>query len=205
MRVSHTSHSYLYGGEYSNIPQPFSFWGYDTVLNQWNGTAPPQSQVPGWVAWGAGTTISARGEGYYYGGYSSNRTTPGWSGPSWATNSLLKYDMVNNFWTNNTGPDTIGRAEGVMVTIPASKQGLLVYFGGVAFPYENATEVPVSPCPMFEPMHQLIFCKSQALMSDIYVFDVAESKWYLQSADGDVPDPRRKFCAGVAWAQDRSS
>ena len=54
--------------------------------------------------------------------------------------------MVNNFWTNNTGPDTIGRAEGVMVTIPASKQGLLVYFGGVAFPYENATEVPVSPC-----------------------------------------------------------
>ena len=34
-------------------------------------------------------------------------------------------------------------------------------------------------------------------MSDIHVFDVAESKWYLQSAGGDVPDPRRKFCAGV--------
>ena len=52
--------------------------------------------------------------------------------------------MINNFWTNNSGPDTIGRAEGVMVTIPASKQGLLVYFGGVTFPYENATEVAVS-------------------------------------------------------------
>jgi len=42
-------------------------------------------------------------------------------------------------------------------------------------------------------------------MSDIYLFDVAESKWYLQSADGDVPGPRRKFCAGATWTQDRSS
>jgi len=72
------------------------------------------------------------------------------------------------------------------VTIPASKQGLLVYFGGVTFPYQNETEVA-------------------ALMSDIHVFDVAESKWYLQSAGGDVPDSRRKFCAGVAWVEDQSS
>ena len=138
--------SYLYGGEYSNIPQPFSFWAYDTVLNQWNETAPASSSNPNpnWVAWGAGTSISARGEGYYYGGYCSNRTTPGWSGPPWATNSLLKYDMINNFWTNNSGPDTVGRAEGVMVTIPASKQGLLIYLGGVTFPYGNTTEVAVS-------------------------------------------------------------
>jgi hypothetical protein len=159
--LAYRHYSYLYGGEYSDVPQPFSFWGYDTVLNQWNDTAPPQSIVPGWVAWGAGTVISPRGEGYYYGGYSSNQTTPGWSGPSWATNSLLKYDMINNFWTNNTGPDTIGRAEGVMVTIPASKQGLLVYFGGVTFPYDNATEVPVSRCLMSEPMHELIYVQSR--------------------------------------------
>jgi hypothetical protein len=157
LALAHRDDSYLYGGEYSDVPQPFSLWGYDVVLNQWNETALSQSSNPDWVAWGAGTTINARGEGYYYGGYSSNRTTPGWSGPSWATNSLLKYDMINNFWTNNTGPDTIGRAEGVMVTIPASKQGLLVYFGGVTFPYENATEVAVSGCLMSEPMHELIF------------------------------------------------
>jgi hypothetical protein len=47
--------------------------------------------------------------------------------------------------------------------------------------------------------------KKKALMSDIHVFDVAESKWYLQSAGGDIPDPRRKFCAGVAWVEDQSS
>jgi hypothetical protein len=156
LALAYRNYSYLYGGEYSDVPQPFSFWGYDTVLNQWNDTTPPQSSVPDWVAWGAGTTLSARGEGYYYGGYSSNRTTPDWSGPSWATNSLLKYDMVNNFWTNNSGPDTIGRAEGVMVTIPASKQGLLIYFGGVTFPYQNSTEVPVSRCTLSESMHGLI-------------------------------------------------
>jgi hypothetical protein len=130
-------------------------------LNQWNATAPPQSPVPNWVAWGAGTTINARGEGYYYGGYSTNLTTPGWSGPPWATNSLLMYDMINNFWTNNSGPDSIGRAEGVMVTIPASKQGLLVYFGGVTFPYENETEVAVSICLMSEPNACSDLCHSR--------------------------------------------
>ena len=31
-----------------------------------------------------------------------------------------------------------------MVTIPASHEGLLVYFGGVTFPYNNTTEVAVS-------------------------------------------------------------
>jgi hypothetical protein len=41
--------------------------------------------------------------------------------------------MVANLWTNDTGPDFVGRAEGVMVNIPAHRQGLLVYFGGVAF------------------------------------------------------------------------
>ena len=142
--LTYRDNSYLYGGEYSDVPQPFSLWGYDTALNQWNETAPPQSSIPEWVAWGAGTTIGARAEGYYYGGYSTNLTTPGWSGLPWATNSLLKYDIIHNFWTNNSGPDTIGRAEGVMVTIPASKEGLLVYFGGVTFPYENTTEVAVS-------------------------------------------------------------
>jgi hypothetical protein len=47
--------------------------------------------------------------------------------------------------------------------------------------------------------------EKKALMSDIHIFDVEESKWYLQSAGGKVPDPRRKFCAGAAWAEDRSS
>lgn len=136
---------YLYGGEYPLVPNNFELWAYDIPLNQWNVTAQSttSSEVQR-VAWGAGTTVGGRAEGYYYGGYLNNNTTPGWNAPSLATSTLLKYDMIANRWTNSTGPDSVGRAEGVMVTIPASRQGLLVYFGGVAFPYRNSTEVAVS-------------------------------------------------------------
>jgi hypothetical protein len=135
---------YLYGGEFPLVPESFALWAYDVPLNQWNQTAQSSSSSEVQrAAWGAGTTLEGRAEGYYYGGYMNNNTTPGWNGPSMATSSLVKYDMAENSWTNNTGPDSVGRAEGVMVNIPASQQGLLIYFGGVAFPYRNSTEVPV--------------------------------------------------------------
>ena len=136
---------YLYGGEYPLVPDSFALWAYDVPLDQWNLTVQPTSSPEiQRVAWGAGTTVAGRAEGYYYGGYLNNNTTPGWTAPSMAMNSLVKYDMLGNRWTNNTGPDSIRRAEGVMVTIPASRQGLLVYFGGVSFPHGNSTEVAVS-------------------------------------------------------------
>ena len=104
---------YLWGGEYSDTPQPVSAWSYDAILNQWNLTTTPPSQI-NWTAYGAGTTVSARGEGYYYGGYMNNQTTPAWSGDQVATSNLIKYDMIANVWTSNNGPlDGIGRAEGV--------------------------------------------------------------------------------------------
>ena len=31
------------------------------------------------------------------------------------------------------------------------------------------------------------------------------AKWYTQTATGDVPESRRKFCGGVTWASDQSS
>jgi hypothetical protein len=136
---------YLYGGEYPLVPDNFALWAYDIPLNQWNlTTQSASSPVVQRVSWGAGTTVEGRAEGYYYGGYLNNNTTPGWNAPQMATSNLVKYDMIGNSWTNNTGPDSIGRAEGVMVTIPASRQGLLVYFGGVSFPPTNFTEVAVS-------------------------------------------------------------
>jgi hypothetical protein len=136
---------YLYGGEYPDVPEKFALWAYDVPLNQWNLTveSTSSSEVQR-VAWGGGTTLEGRAEGYYYGGYLNNHTTPAWDAPQMATSSLVKYDMIANTWTNNTGPDSIGRAEGVMVAIPASRQGLLVYFGGVSFPHQNSTEEPVS-------------------------------------------------------------
>lgn len=135
---------YLYGGEFQTAPEAFELWMYDTVLNQWNLTnnVPPDVQR---VSWGAGASLNDLGFGFYYGGWMNNQTIPGWSGNPLATNSLIKYDMNQNQWTNITGPDDLmGRAEGIMNYLPASDGGMLVYFGGVTDPYRNGTVVGVS-------------------------------------------------------------
>ncbi|TKA45690.1 hypothetical protein B0A49_12057, partial [Cryomyces minteri] len=138
------------------------------------------------VAYGAGVGINDRAEGYYLGGWLSNLTVPGWNGPPVATSNLLRYDMIGNVFSNNSGPDSTGRAEGAMIYLPASDRGLLVYFGGILDPYKNGTIVG-------------------SAMSTIYIYDLASSKWYTQTASGDIPEMRRKFCAGATWAEDRSS
>ena len=42
-------------------------------------------------------------------------------------------------------------------------------------------------------------------MSMIFLYDIAEGKWYQQNTTGQIPENRRKFCAGATWAQDQSS
>lgn len=34
---------------------------------------------------------------------------------------------------------------------------------------------------------------------------MADNKWYVQTATGNIPGNRRKFCAGATWADDQSS
>lgn len=134
---------WLYGGEFSTAPSKFQLWGYDVLLDQWNLSSTTTS-VPSVnrVSYGAGTTMV--GKGYYYGGYLNNLTNPLWDGPPVATSTLVIFDMDSDTLTNNTGPDSIGRAEGVMVSIPTYSQGMLIYFGGVTFPFDNSVEVPMS-------------------------------------------------------------
>jgi hypothetical protein len=98
---------------------------------------------PTGVSYGAGVANSEIGQGFYYGGYLNNLTNPLWDGPQIATSNLVIFDMGANSISNNTGYDNMGRAEGTMVYIPASGAGLLIYFGGVTFPYGNETEVAV--------------------------------------------------------------
>jgi hypothetical protein len=177
---------FLFGGESYQAPAVnFKLLAYDPIYNQWDSFGPPSSDVNN-VAWGAGVTVSERGEGYYYGGWMSNTTTPGWTGDAMGSTGFVKYDMDSNLFTNSTGPDNIPRAEGVMLYIPASDRGLLIYFGGAVMPYFNSTANP-------------------ALMSDIYIYDIGIGNWYVQQATGDIPNPRRRFCAGATWAPDHSS
>jgi hypothetical protein len=176
---------YQFGGEVSKDVRPSTngLAIYDVAYNQWD-----YAKVP-WhvrqVAWGASTTAEERGEGYYLGGWINNGTQPGMIGKQ-ATGSLVRFDMNSNGWTNLTGPDTMGRAEGVMVYLPASSSGLLIYFGGVVDPSMNGTILG-------------------SAMNTIHIFDIASARWYTQNATGDVPDMRRRFCAGATWADDHSS
>ena len=136
---------WLYGGEYSTAPSSFALWGYDTILNQWNLTSPTlaTSTPVQRVSYGAGVAISESGLGFYYGGYLNSNTNPLWTAPQMATSNLIIYDLDKNTLSNNTAYDNVGRAEGTMVYIPTSGAGLLIYFGGVTFPYGNETEVAV--------------------------------------------------------------
>ena len=169
---------YLYGGDYYEIsPNSAELLSYDIINNQWENFGSPSAGIES-VSWGGGVGISDLGQGYMLGGYLSNASVPGWAGNALATSTLIKFQMDGAVWTNNTGPDTTPRAEGVMVYLPASNSGLLVYL--------NGTTVP-SP------------------MDTIYLYDISSSKWYTQTAHGDIPGNRRRFCAGAAWAPDHSS
>lgn len=175
---------YQFGGQFSVSPQPFQLWAYDAVYNTWNLTQLTTSSVQR-TAFGAGLVVNQTATGYYYGGWQSNATTPGWNAAPQLSNSIVTYDMIGNQWTIAQGPDSIGRAEGAMTFLPASDGGLLIYFGGLEDAGNGST--------------------TGSDMSAIHIFDIDSSKWYVQTATGDVPQSRRRFCAGAAWPKDQSS
>jgi hypothetical protein len=87
---------------------------------------------------GAGVTVQDKARGYYYGGWLTNSSVPGYQSRT-ALRNMLVYDILANSFRNQSGPDDIPRAEGVMIYLPAGDSGLLVYFGGIQFPYGNET------------------------------------------------------------------
>ncbi|UZP36766.1 hypothetical protein NXS19_004582 [Fusarium pseudograminearum] len=162
---------------------PISIATTSSITNGFHSEPPQEVQA---ASYGAGVSISSRGEAYYYGGWLSNSSIEGWSGPPKASSGLIKYEMDANSWSNLTGPDGTGRAEGAMVFIPVGDGGMLVYFGGTQDLYGNGTLTPQS-------------------LDEIFLFDIANGKWYTQKTSGDTPDNRRRFCGGATWAKDQSS
>ncbi|PKY06127.1 hypothetical protein P168DRAFT_317623 [Aspergillus campestris IBT 28561] len=180
---------YLYGGEYSEgEPDPFALWAYNIVSSKWNSMpADPEYRDIQRASYGAGAVVEGGEFAYYYGGWLSNASVPSWgSTEPLALSSLLMYNMDQHTWTNSSGPDSIGRAEGAMVYLPASDRGMLVYFGGLQVPEGTGKATP-------QPMDEIL------------LYDIANSKWYTQKATGQVPEDRRRFCAGATWASDYSS
>ncbi|KAH6616281.1 hypothetical protein C7974DRAFT_41709 [Boeremia exigua] len=178
---------YLYGGEYNAVTdvKPFTMlWYFDLLDNTWKQTAPIQSPIS-WPAFGTGAIDYAKGVGYYYGGYLNNKTTQKWGNTKpLMLSSMVSFDMNTRAWFNKT-LDTPPRAEGSLHYVPISQAGMLVYFGGV----------------QTNPGGEVVF----ANMSEIHMYDINDGKWSTQTATGDVPSPRVGMCAGVTWANDRSS
>ncbi|RBR16688.1 uncharacterized protein FIESC28_06841 [Fusarium coffeatum] len=178
---------YLFGGEYNGIPPwDFDLYAYDIINDEWDNLGVSRTDNIIGLSYGAGVSIPDRGEAYYYGGWMNNATVPDWGdAPQIPTSYLLRYEMDTNNWSNDTGPDNTGRAEGVMVHIPAGDGGMLVYFGGIRATDDGGWEG--------QPMDQII------------LYDVLSGKSYFQNATGDVPESRRRFCAGATWVEDQSS
>jgi hypothetical protein len=125
---------YLFGGEYESKGdvQPFNtLWLYDVIYNTWNRSSASDGSSADmkWPAFGAGT-ITDTGTAYYYGGYLTNLSVPGWSDERLMLSSLTSFNMNTQTWSNHTYEQT-PRAEGTLRFIPASSDGMLVYFGGL--------------------------------------------------------------------------
>ncbi|KAH6998603.1 hypothetical protein BKA56DRAFT_30785 [Ilyonectria sp. MPI-CAGE-AT-0026] len=178
---------YLFGGEfYGETPWSFDLYAYDVLNDYWDNYGSPRSTDIMGLSYGAGLSISSRGEGYYYGGWMNSATDPNWGdAPGIPTSYMLKYDMDSNSWSNTTGPDEVGRAEGVMIYLPAGDGGLIIYFGGIRGTGNGAWEG--------QPMEEIM------------IYDILSGKSYLQNATGSVPEMRRRFCAGATWVDDQSS
>jgi hypothetical protein len=121
---------YAFGGYFPlSRPPAFVTWLYNVVQESW--ISVPAQGNPSYVAYGMAAVAEDAGVGYYLGGYHDNGTQDGWSSSRLYTPNLVTFDMNTRTYTNNSGPDNEGRGEGLMVFIPASTSGLLIYFGGV--------------------------------------------------------------------------
>lgn len=122
---------YAFGGFFpDNQPSPFETWMFDDAKGNWSHVSTTGDSMA-YLARGMGAVAPEAGVAYYLGGYQDNGTLSGWHGPRIYSPDLVSFNMVTRQYLNSSGPDTAGRGEGVMVFLPASTGGLLVYFGGL--------------------------------------------------------------------------
>ena len=179
---------YVFGGATTTgFPGEFHLFGYDIINDRWWDFGAPKTTWLNIPSYGAGVGVSQTGEGYYYGGWISNTSMQGWTNPPTMSSSLYKYEYdQNSFTLANSPTDSLARAEGTMVWIPAGDNtGMFVYLGGI-YDLGNGTTAA-------QPMNKIL------------VYDPGSNEWFTQTATGQVPPNRRRHCADVAWAPDQSS
>ncbi|KAI9172123.1 Kelch repeat-containing protein [Paramyrothecium foliicola] len=212
---------YLYGGQFSSKPYidpgPESLWRYSINDGEWSEIKGPETSAGNYSepegqpvhrsAEGAGISVPELGLSWYFGGHLDWATTPGWSRNIERVylKSLLEFThpgYVNSgvdSLSEGTGAGENGafrniteggvqadefseRADGVLVFVPGwGEQGVLIGLAGGT----NDT-----------------FVRDLEILN---IYDIANSEWYHQQADGDIPGVRVNPCAVVASASDASS
>jgi hypothetical protein len=181
---------FVFGGEDTAgfASNDFHLLSYDILYDKWDDFGRMEmASPPNISAYGAGVGVSETGQGFYYGGWISNASMRGWPQGRTMSSGFYKYEYDSNTTTIANAPDELPRAEGALLWIPAGDTGLLVYFGGVVSSDGSGTTEAPQP------------------LDEIFVYDPSTNAWETQKATGDIPQNRRQFTSGVAWAPDKSS
>lgn len=121
---------------------------------------------------------------YYVGGFISDLTSPSDSTPgaeAFHNSGLLKLNFEDTTLTNSS---SLGLAFdfGVLLNVPSyGSKGVLLAFGGT------------------------INKKAAVGFNKIDIFDKKENKWFSQIAEGDIPNPRKLFCAVAVQGKNYTS
>ena len=195
---------YAYGGELSDaapegssVPSD-SFWKF-TPLSSGLGGSWSQVSVtdPNFSALtrptGGSATWGSVG-GFYMGGYSDSKTdqkTTGLTGFV-PTPGIQFYNYSSGTWTNSSSAGYLqpGTQEyGAIVHVPTwGPAGMVVAFGGQTSGQSTWSDGG-----------------SYVQLANISIFDPHGGQWYYQTASGDVPDQRDRFCAVGAQGGDNST
>lgn len=164
------------------------------------GYSPQDSNFISGVTNGAGANAPSEKLGFYFGGYYNQNGTKYdyFNPPTDEANFLIKVDMsevTNADWSVMTPQNTSAcpwRAEGGLVWIPASTQGLLIAVGGVETPADLNYYVGEDNTTV-----------SMSFLTEFPVYDIGTDTWSLQPLNPNSPvppHPLAQFCTVVASA-----
>ncbi|KAI0970569.1 hypothetical protein F4678DRAFT_113436 [Xylaria arbuscula] len=164
--------------------------------------------VTRYVTYGGAASAPSENKAWYFGGYRSPSSGPIYQpsinnsiNPVNVSDTLITLDLseqLSEKWFNATLPSgTPSRANPSAVWVPVGEQGILVMLGGVLYPeYNNVTGTSANVAQSEKD--------SPGYMSNVDIYDVANSKWYQQPTT-NAPPQLAMGCAVVATAQDASS
>ena len=199
----HDGMIYCFGGEVWSGSQtpPESIWGFlpdghgGGIWTEIVGPTAAKSFPPQILRPAGGASAYDDESAYYLGGFASPGTSIAvhldW-GQTRPAPGFLEFDFSSRTLSNSSNDGSYfasiyiqsqGLQSGVMLDVPSfGHKGILLVIGGGDFSGGQ-----------------------QANFNNITIFDKDKQKWHSQSASGDIPDPKRSFCAVGVQGGDNST